>query len=240
MGVWFSGRMLLSKRRDQGSIPCTPARLRRRDNMNSKESLIKDLIRAGYLKNPFLIEAFEKIDRIDFVPENFKNEAYLNQPLPIGFGQTISQPLTVAFMLELLEPKPDEKILEVGAGSGWVSALLAQVVGENGRVYAIERVPEICKFGKQNIAKYNFIEKGIVNFVCGDASKGYFKKAPFDKVIAAAASKDVPEAWKKELKIGGRLVMPVGNSIVVLDKISQNEFEKREFFGFSFVPLIGE
>ena len=108
--------------------------------MPTKESLIKDLISGGYLKNPFLIEVFEKIDRADFVPVNLRNDAYLNQPLPIGFGQTISQPLTVAFMLELLEPKPTEKILEVGAGSGWVSALLAQIVGEKGRVCAIERV----------------------------------------------------------------------------------------------------
>lgn len=208
--------------------------------MATKESLIADLIRAGYLKNHFLIEAFERIDRIDFVPENLKNKAYLNQPLPIGFGQTISQPLTVAFMLELLEPKPDEKILEVGAGSGWVSALLAQMVGEAGNVCAIERIPELCEFGKRNIAKYRFTEKGIIDFVCGDASKGYSRKAPFDKIIAAAAGKDVPLAWQEELKIGGRLVMPIGHSIVVLDKISQNEFEKKEFFGFSFVPLIKE
>ncbi|MEK7624493.1 MAG: protein-L-isoaspartate O-methyltransferase [Patescibacteria group bacterium] len=206
--------------------------------MLTKESLIKDLIKGGYLKSRPLIDAFEKIDRIDFVPENLKNEAYLNQPLPIGFGQTISQPLTVAFMLELLEPKPDEKILEVGAGSGWASALLAQIVGENGNICAIERIPELCEFGKQNIAKYRFIEKGIVDFVCGDASRGYSKKAPFDKIIAAAAGKDIPLAWKEELKIGGRLIMPVGGNIVVLDKINQNEFEKKEFFGFSFVPLI--
>lgn len=208
--------------------------------MNSKESLIKELIRGGYLKSPNLIEAFEKIDRVDFVPENFKNDAYLNQPLPIGFGQTISQPLTVAFMLELLEPKTDEKILDVGAGSGWVSALIAQVVGEKGKVLAMERIPELCEFGKQNLDKYNFIEKGIVELICGDASKGYVKGAPYDKIIAAAAGQEVPSAWKEELKIGGRLVMPVGNSILVLDKISQNEFEQKEFFGFSFVPLIRE
>lgn len=208
--------------------------------MPTKESLIKELIRGGYFKNPTLIGAFEKIDRIDFVPENFKNEAYLNQPLPIGFGQTISQPLTVAFMLELLEPKTDEKILDVGAGSGWVSALLAQVVGEKGKVLAIERIPELCEFGKQNLAKYNFIEKGIVELICGDASKGYAKGAPYDKIIAAAAGQEVPAVWKDELKIGGRLVMPLGNRIVVLDKVGPNEFEEKEFFGFSFVPLIRE
>jgi len=208
--------------------------------MPTKESLIKDLVKEGYLKTPVLIEAFGKIDRADFVPEKLKNEAYLNQPLPIGFNQTISQPLTVAFMLELLEPKPDEKILDVGAGSGWVSALLAQIVGEKGKVIAFERIPELCEFGRKNIAKYNFIEKGIVEFFCGDASKGYSKEAPYDRIIAGAAAEEVPPAWKEELKIGGRLVMPVGHNIVVLDKIGPAEFDKKEFFGFSFVPLIND
>jgi protein-L-isoaspartate(D-aspartate) O-methyltransferase len=206
--------------------------------MPTKESLIKDLIKGGYLKTTSLIDAFEKIDRADFVPDEFKNGAYLNQPLPIGFGQTISQPLTVAFMLELLEPNPEEKILDVGAGSGWVSALLAQIVGEKGKVYALERIPALCGFSSKNIAKYNFIEKGIVELVCGDASKGYQKRAPFDKIIAGAAGDEIPPVWQEELKIGGRLVMPVGNNIVVLDKIGPAEFDKKEFFGFSFVPLI--
>jgi len=206
--------------------------------MPTKESLIKDLIKGGYLKSSSLIDAFEKIDRADFVPENLKSEAYFNQPLPIGFGQTISQPLTVAFMLELLEPKQEEKILDVGAGSGWVSALLAQIVGEKGRVCASERIPELCEFGKQNAAKYNFVKNGIIEFFCGDASRGYPKEAPFDKIIAGAAGKEVPPVWQEELKIGGRLVMPVENNIVVLDKIGPAEFDKKEFFGFSFVPLI--
>lgn len=206
--------------------------------MPTKESLIKDLIKGGYLKSSSLIDVFEKIDRADFVPDDLKNEAYFNQPLPIGFGQTISQPLTVAFMLELLEPKQEEKILDVGAGSGWVSALLAQIVGEKGRVYAFERIPELCEFGKKNIDKYGFVEKGMVELICGDASKGYQKKAPFDKIIAGAAGNEIPPVWQEELKIGGRLVMPVGNNIVVLDKIGPAEFDKKEFFGFSFVPLI--
>ncbi len=206
--------------------------------MPTKESLIKDLVKEGYLKTPSIIEAFEKIDRLDFVPEKLKNEAYLNQPLPIGFDQTISQPLTVAFMLELLEPKPGEKILSVGAGSGWVSALLAYIVGEKGKVCAFERIPELCEFGKKNVAKYNFVEKGIVDFFCGDASKGYSKEAPYDRIIAGAAAEEILSAWKEELKIGGRLVMPVGHNITVLDKVSPAEFEKKEFFGFSFVPLI--
>ena len=94
------------------------------------ENLINSLISDGYLKTPLLIEAFKNIDRQDFVPEEYKNSAYINEPLPIGFEQTISQPLTVAFLMELLEPKPGEKILDIGAGSGWSAALLAYVVGK--------------------------------------------------------------------------------------------------------------
>ena len=95
------------------------------------------------------MEAFKAIDRADFVPEKYKSEAYVNAPLPIDFGQTISQPLTVAFMLELLEPKAGEKILDVGCGSGWVSALLAQIVGEQGKIIAIERIPELKEIAEK-------------------------------------------------------------------------------------------
>ena len=96
--------------------------------------LIKELMAEGILKTPSIIEAFEKVDRKDFVPEELKDKAYLNTPLPIGYGQTISQPLTVAFMLELLQPQAGDKVLEIGSGSGWQTALLAHMVsGGNGR-----------------------------------------------------------------------------------------------------------
>lgn len=204
----------------------------------NKESLIKELIEDGYLKTAAIIEAFQKIDRIDFVPKAAKGEAYGNYPLAIGHGQTISQPLTVAFMLELLEPKAGEKILDIGSGSGWQTALLAQIVGEQGKVIAIERVAELKNMTEQNVAKYNFIEKGIVEVMEGDGSQGYEPMAPFDKIIAAAAAQEVPENWKKQVKVGGRIVTPVGNSIYVLDKTAADEFSEKQYFGFSFVPLI--
>jgi len=213
------------------------------------EELINKLIKEGYLRTPLIIEAFKKIRREDFVPEGFRNEADINAPLPIGYGQTISQPLTVAFMLELLQPEPGEKILDIGAGSGWQAAMLAYCVGDKGKIFAIERIPELVEFGKKNVAKYNYIEKGIVEFICGDGSK----KATFDpirdeisngvnKIIAAASTKEIPQIWKEQLKIGGRLVTPVQSSIWLLIKNpptgGREKFNEKEFPGFAFVPLI--
>lgn len=203
------------------------------------ETLIGSLIGDGYLKTPLIIEAFRKIDRRDFVPADHRAEAYSNIPLPIGFGQTISQPLTVAFMLELLQPKPGEKILDVGAGSGWQSALLAACVGKKGKVVAIERIPELGAMARENIARYNFIKKGIVEVIVADGSQRIEGHPVFNRIIAAAAVEgEIPPAWKEELLVGGRIVAPVGNSLIVMDKILPDKFEIKEFFGFSFVPLV--
>ncbi|MGB9609289.1 MAG: protein-L-isoaspartate O-methyltransferase family protein, partial [Minisyncoccia bacterium] len=113
-----------------------------------KNKLIDDLIKDGFLKSPRIIDAFRKVDRMNFVIDYVKNEAYRNSPLAIGFGQTISQPLTVAFMLELLDVQEGNKVLDVGSGSGWTTALLAELVGEKGKVYGIEIIPELYEFGK--------------------------------------------------------------------------------------------
>ncbi len=201
-------------------------------------SLIDDLIKEGWLKTPRIIEAFQKIKRIDFLPEDMKDLAELNEALPIGYGQTISQPLVVAFMLEQLQPQSGDKILDIGSGSGWTTALLAEIVKPKGRVLAIEIVPELKEFGEKNVAKYNFIEKGIAEFICADGSRGYEKEATFDKILASASAEKIPLAWKEQLKIGGRIVAPIDNSIWLFIKKSAGEFQETEFPGFVFVPLI--
>jgi len=201
-------------------------------------ALIENLIRENWLKTPRIIEAFREIKRVDFLPEDIKNLAELNEALPIGYGQTISQPLVVAFMLELLESKPGDKILDIGSGSGWTTALLAEITGQKGKVIAIDIIPELVEFGKNNIKKYNFIEKGIVEFICADGSKGYKKEAPFDKILASASAEALPLAWKEQLKISGRIVTPIGSSIWLIRKKSEKDFEEIEYPGFAFVPLV--
>ncbi len=200
--------------------------------------LIEELIEDGYLKTPALIDAFKKIDRAKFVPAGEESHAYENRPLPLPEGQTISQPLTVAFLLELLEPKRGEKILDVGAGSGWQAALLAELVGETGKVIAVERVKELQEFAAENLAKFGFTERGVARVVHGDASAGYTPEAPYDKIIAAAAAETIPEAWKEQVKVGGRIVAPAKEAIILLEKTGPEEFEERVFHGFRFVPLI--
>lgn len=200
--------------------------------------LIDSLTQGGWLKTPKLTESFKRIKRVDFLPEEMQNLSELNEALPIGYGQTISQPLVVAFMLELLEPKEGEKILDIGSGSGWTTALLADIVGPKGRVFAIEIVPELKEFGQKNTAKYNFVEKGIAQFICADGSKGYEKEAPYDKILASASAEKVPSSWRGQLKVGGRIVAPIGNSIWLFVKKSEKQFQEIEHPGFAFVPLI--
>ncbi len=228
-------------------------------------ALIDSLIQERWLKTPRIIEAFRKIKREDFMPLDMRDLAENNEAFPIGYGQTISQPLTVAFMLEHLQPEPGDKILDIGAGSGWTSALLAEIVAEKGKVIAIEIVPELKEFGEKNISKYNFIKKGIVEFICVDGSQGYEKEAPYDKILASASvhphtitrtgaesakkqskssfgvgARKLPQAWKEQLKINGRIVAPITSSIWLFIKKSENKFEEREFPGFAFVPLVSK
>jgi len=126
----------------------------------TQAQLLKELEAEGWLKTPQIIEAFSQIKREDFVLAEDKDQAYLNDVLPLGFGQTISQPLVVAFMLELLQPSPGEKILDVGSGSGWTTALFSYLVKPKGKVIALEIIKELKDFGEKNVKKYNFVKRG--------------------------------------------------------------------------------
>lgn len=199
------------------------------------EKLIDILIARGYLKTPSIIAAFRKIDRKDFVPEELGDFAYVNEPLSIGESQTISQPLTVAFMLELLELEKRQKVLDIGTGSGWQAALLAQIVGPQGSVVSIERITSLSQQAQANLAKYNFSN---VRLRVGDGSLGFESEAPYDRIIAAASAQAIPLAWREQLKQGGIIVAPVGTSLIKIAKKSEDRFSQEEFPGFIFVPLI--
>jgi len=201
-------------------------------------SLIRDLVYEGYLKTDRIIEAFSKIRRADFVPDDLASASEANVPLPIGHGQTISQPLTVAFMLEKLAPHPGDRVLDVGAGSGWTTALLSHIVGEKGKVVGIERNKDLCEFGMNNISKYHLIEGGRAKIICADGSKGYVNEAPYQRILVSASAKELPKDLKKQLAVGGRLVIPIKDSIWMFEKKSDKIFHEEEYPGFIFVPLV--
>lgn len=200
--------------------------------------LVNDLIRNGYLKTDLIIDAFSEISRIEFVPKELESEAEADVALPIGYGQTVSQPLTVAFMFELLDPQRGQTILDVGSGSGWTTALLSYIVGEKGKVIAVERVKELVAVGKQNTDKFGYVEKGIAEFHHANGSQGFARFAPYDRILVSASAEEVPGALKEQLKVGGKMIIPIRNSLWYLEKKGEKDFYKEEFPGFAFVPLI--
>jgi len=200
--------------------------------------LTNDLIKNGYLRSDSVIDAFSRVQRIEFVPDDLASHAEVNIPLPIGYGQTISQPMVVAFMLELLDVQSSQHVLDVGSGSGWTTGLLAYIVGENGKVTSMEKIKELCEFGKKNIEKYDFIKKGIVEFHCESAENGFPKNAPYDRILVSAVVEEVPMEFKKQLNIGGKMVIPVVNSIWYVEKKGENDFQIEKFPGFEFVPFV--
>lgn len=206
--------------------------------MNTKEDLINELLRDNYLNTLSIVKAFEKVDRADFVPKEAQGEAYENFPLPIGHGQTISQPATVAFMLELLQAREGNKVLDVGCGSGWQAALLSEIVGPKGQVIGLEIKDDLVALGQKNVKKYNYPNLKILK---GNGWQGLLNVAPFDRIIVAAAAETIPAALKEQLQIGGRLVIPVGRGmqdIIVVDRIDRDHFAEQYHPGFVFVPLI--
>lgn len=201
----------------------------------SHDELVNNLIKKGYLKTPQLIAAFQGVDRKDFVLPEYSDESYGDYPLPIGDEQTISQPSTVAFMLELLQPQEGDIVLDVGSGSGWTTALLAEIVGERGFVYGVELVPELVRLGRDNLAVYGFDNAEI--YQASPNILGLPDKGPFDKILVSAAGEDLPEELVEQLKAGGRMVIPVADSIIKVDKINESEINEERYPGFAFVPL---
>ncbi len=203
---------------------------------SSKKELIEELRSEG-ITDEKVLDAFDKVDRTLFVPDALKIHAYKNGALPIGFGQTISQPYTVAFMTQALSIKKDDKVLEIGTGSGFQAAILTAM---GAKVFTIERNLEIYNRTLLLFDKLPF----RIMMRYGDGTIGWNEFAPYDKIIVTAGGPAVPENLRKQLKVGGRMVIPIGDkekqSMVIIDKTDEDKFETTEVPNFSFVPLIGK
>lgn len=208
-------------------------------NSMTKESLIASLITTGKLKTGRIIDAFKKIDRRYFVPESLEDLAYEDSALPIGFGQTISQPSVVAMMLEWLRPKKGHNILEIGSGSGWTVALLSEIVGPKGRVTGLERIKELADFSREGLRVFGYLRKQG-KILHKDGFKGLPDFRPYDRILVSASVKKVPKEWKYQLKINGRLVLPTRGLVIVIERASREEFRQEPHFGFVFVPLVND
>jgi len=185
-------------------------------------------------------EAIKNVPRHLFVPERYKIEAYVDTPLPIGFGQTISAPHMVAIMCELLDLREGEKVLEIGTGCGYHAAVVAELVGEKGKVVSVEYIPELAEMAKANLSALGYDN---VVVIVGDGSKGYEPEAPYDKIYVTASAPDIPKPLIEQLKPGGRMVIPVGDSVqwlVVVEKDEKGNVKKKNWGSVRFVPLRGE
>lgn len=204
--------------------------------------MIQSLERRGYLNSSMVIEAFRNVPRELFVPEEMKNEAYSDNPLPIGQGQTISAPSMIAIMLEVLEVEKGQKILEIGTGSGYNAALLAEMAGSEGIVYTIERLESVAEKGRKNLEEMGYKN---VEVIVGDGTEGYSEEAPWDRILITACAPEVPDPLIEQLNIGGRLAAPVGSyymsqTLLVVKKVSEGETEVEKHGGCAFVPLVGK
>lgn len=202
--------------------------------MQTNSELIEHLINRGALKSTHIIEAFKHIDRADFVLDSKVSDIYEDYPLGIGHQQTISQPTTVAMMLEMLSAQEGEKILDIGSGSGWTTALLSFIVGEKGSVKGVERVNSLVEFGNANMKKYRFKNSEITQATKELGIVG----EKFDRILVSAAATEFPYKLIEQLRVGGKLVIPVKNAIYEVTKKDASRIETIEHYGFRFVPLI--
>ncbi|MFH1665651.1 MAG: protein-L-isoaspartate(D-aspartate) O-methyltransferase [Candidatus Omnitrophota bacterium] len=201
-----------------------------------KRMVEEQLILRG-IKDPRVLEAFLRVPRHHFVPSSFRDEAYEDHPLAIGYGQTISQPYMVALMTESLKLKGGEKVLEIGTGSGYQAAILSRVCAQ---VYTIEREQHLYERAREVLSGEG---SDNVSCICGDGTNGFPDAAPFDGIIVTAAAPHIPEPLKQQLADGGRLVIPVGPSYtqeLILIERKGDDLSQRNICGCIFVPLIGE
>jgi len=208
-----------------------------KDWKEEADRMVRDQILRRGVTNPKVLEAMRRVPRHLFVPSHLRFSAYTDQPLPIGQGQTISQPYIVAYMTECLDPKPSDRILEVGTGSGYQATVLAELGCE---VFSIE-IRE--KHAKQAAARLNELGYSKVHIRLGNGVEGWSEEAPFDGIIVTAAANEIPKKLVEQLKPGGRMVIPVGDSffsqdLVLVEKLESGKTVSRSLIAVRFVPLV--
>lgn len=204
-----------------------------------REEMVARQIAGRGVNDPAILNAMGTVPRELFVHESYRRMAYDDTPLPIPGNQTISQPYVVAYMLSLLQLRPTERVLEVGAGSGYAAAVLSCIVRE---VYTIERIPELVEYARTRLAMLGYTN---VHVRLGDGTLGWPEHAPYDAIIVAAGGPVVPPALREQLAVGGRLIMPVGQrrhqqSLRLVRRLSETEYDEEKLSPVAFVPLIGE
>ena len=199
-----------------------------------RNKLVLDLKTKG-IKDDSVLEAVKSVPRHLFMDSGFLDHAYQDKAFPIASGQTISQPFTVAFQTELLNVKKDHKILEIGTGSGYQAAILCHM---GAKVYTIERIKELFRKTSVFLPSINYRPKKMIY---GDGYLGYSEEAPYDSIIVTAGASEIPEKLINQLKIGGRMVIPVGEEVQkmkLVTKLCESDFETKIFGDFQFVPML--
>lgn len=208
-----------------------------RDLTKYRQNMIDAHLKPRGIHDECVLAAMATVKRENFIPEKYRDMAYDDRPLPIAEGQTISQPFIVAFMTQALGLKGGEKVLEIGTGSGYAAAILGEIAGQ---VFTIERHKKLAEEATEKLKPWK-----NVHVICGDGTRGLEKEAPFDAIVATAAGPAVPETLKTQLKIGGRLVIPVGKNkfhqkLLKITRMDETTFTEEDLGGVAFVPLIGE
>jgi protein-L-isoaspartate(D-aspartate) O-methyltransferase len=204
-----------------------------------RERMVDRQIAARGIRDPLLLDAFRQVPRERFVSPDYGAQAYGDHPLPIEAGQTISQPYIVALMIEAAEVRPGDRVLEVGAGSGYAAAVMSRIAGQ---VIGIERQPELVEIARERLRRLGYDNVEVVE---GDGTRGWPDMAPYDAILAAASGSHVPQPLVDQLAPGGRLVMPVGGrawiqQLVKLTKLADGRTRQENLGEVRFVPLIGE